>query len=511
MDRFLSTAGTALILLATLGTVVAQEEPQIKNPFKHIVLIFQENRTPDNLFQGLCVPPFGTSTSCSTAPSNKQYNISTKNWRNKTSPGGIMQPIAIPFGITYDNVHSHSAFVAMCDLNAQGVCQMDGAAGIQCGPPGQCPVNPQFGYVENSTGVMNPYLEMATQYGWGNYMFQTNQGSSMPAHQYMFSGTSAVSSSDDAAAIFVAENFSAPNGADYMPNSNTGCLAPVGEWNWLISPQSAPNETQLVNKPLGTYCWDHPTMASLIDQVPSLTWKYYATNALNPGGVNPGGTIWVAPNTIQQICQPDSNFQNCTGPEWLNNIDLNPTDVLKDVANCNLASMSWVTPAGQNSDHSGDKGNTGGPSWAAAIVNAIDNDATCEGGKGYWSDTAIIITWDDWGGWYDHVAPPILPGDQGDFQYGFRVPLIVVSAYTPQGYISNTHYDFGSILRGIEACFNLPGGMGALGFADARAKNDLQSFFQITKPPRKFQTIDAPLKADFFLQDTRPPEPPDND
>lgn len=500
----------ACLLLTSLATAAGQEA-NLSTPIKHVVLVFQENRTPDNLFQGLCGPPFGTSNSCSVTPKTGQYNIQTSNWLNKNAAGGITQPIAAPLGVNYDNFHSHGAFTAMCDANSQGVCQMDGAANIPCGPPSDCPKFPQFSYVDNSTGILNPYLELATQYGWGNQMFQTNQGPSLPAHQFIFSGTSAPTADDDAQAIFLAENAYAPPNANYKANSDTGCLAPSTEWDWIISPQSAPNEKQLTNTNLGAFCFSHPTMATLFDQTATLTWKYYTTSAVNPGGSNPGGSLWTAPNAIQEICQPDSSFQNCTGTEWKNNVDLNPADVLTDVANCNLPTMSWVIPNGQNSDHAGDPHNVGGPSWVASVVNAIGNDKTCEDGKGYWSDTAIIVTWDDWGGWYDHVAPTILAGEQGDYQYGFRVPLIVVSAYTPQGYISNARLDFGSILRGIEAAFSLPGGMGALGFADARAKTDLQSFFRLNQPARKFKTIDAPLKADFFLHDTSTPEPPDND
>ena len=106
-------------------------------------------------------------------------------------------------------------------------------------------------------------------------------------------------------------------------------------------------------------------------------------------------------------------------------------DVLADISNCNLRSVSWVIPGGQNSDHAGDPNNTGGPAWVAAIVNAIGNHPSCPNGEVYWHNTAILITWDDWGGWYDHEPPTILPLPQGDYQYGFRVPLIVVSAYTP--------------------------------------------------------------------------------
>jgi phospholipase C len=146
----------------------------------------------------------------------------------------------------------------------------------------------------------------------------------------------------------------------------------------------------------------------------------------------------------------------------------------------------------------------------ASIVNAIGNDTTCEGGQGYWSDTVILITWDDWGGWYDHETPPILDGVQGDYQYGFRVPLIVVSAFTPRRYINNKRpHDFGSILRFIQGVFDFR--EGSLGFADARATDDLKGFFRFDGRPRLFHTIKAELDANFFLNDTRKPDPPDND
>jgi phospholipase C len=145
----------------------------------------------------------------------------------------------------------------------------------------------------------------------------------------------------------------------------------------------------------------------------------------------------------------------------------------------------------------------------AAIVNAIGNSTACDNNGGYWQDTAIFITWDDWGGWYDHENPTILAQPEGDYQYGFRVPLIVVSAYTAAGYINNERHDFGSILRFIEHNFGVL--EGALNFADARAKNDLSGFFDLNQPaPRLFQNISAPKGASFFLNDKRKATDPDD-
>jgi len=143
-------------------------------------------------------------------------------------------------------------------------------------------------------------------------------------------------------------------------------------------------------------------------------------------------------------------------------------------------------------------------------VNAIGNDKNCDGGTGYWKDTAIFITWDDWGGWYDHV-PPVIERDvnQKDYQLGFRVPLLVVSAYSPKvGYISNRDYDFGSIVKAIEGIF----GLGSLGFADARASNDLHDFFDFRNASTVYRTIPAPLPGTFFTKTaTSEVDPPDTD
>ena len=243
-------------------------------------------------------------------------------------------------------------------------------------------------------------------------------------------------------------------------------------------------------------CFEHQTIPDVLP--PSVTWRYYTPGA---------GSIWSAPDAIQHICQSTGPGGTCQGPAWSQNVDLKPVNVLLDIQSCNLRNLSWVIPTGANSDHA-NVNDGGGPSWVAQIVNAIGNSSSCDGSTGYWQNTAIIITWDDWGGWYDHVPPQVLPYPQGGYQLGFRVPLIVVSAYTPARYINNIPHDFGSVLRFIEGNFAVR--QGALNFSDARANNDLQNFFDYSRVPRPFQTIAAPLSASFFLHDKRKATDPDD-
>src|SRR5208283_2064261 len=105
-------ASTLLSMAA--GTIAAFA--QIPN-FQHVVVIVQENRTPDNLFQGLCVPPYGSKDLCSTSPTTSQYDIQTSNWLNNKSSTGVTQPSTVALANKYDLSHAHSAFVVMCDAD----------------------------------------------------------------------------------------------------------------------------------------------------------------------------------------------------------------------------------------------------------------------------------------------------------------------------------------------------------------------------------------------------------
>ena len=518
-------AATGLFLVVWAGTMAAHAQIPNFSKFKHVVVIVQENRTPDNLFNGL-------NPKCGSQLTIHCYDIATSGLALVNGKDITVPLKTIELANDYDLSHAHSAFELMCDPGATGACKMDGANLI----PDTCAKKAKdchhkgkgeflsYKYVDNSTGTVQPYLDLATQYAWANRMFQTNQGPSYPAHQFIFGGTSAPSAADDAAGTFVAEN---PGGAapGTKANSNTGCLAPLNETNKVVSTNTGAcptgctcynnntvKECPLVNNPLGAFCYDRDTLPSKLNA--ATTWKYYAPEVTtNPGGANPEGSLWTAPASIKPLCGPNSTFTACTGAAFTGpnrNVVLHPRQVLTDISNCELASVSWVIPRGQESDHPNDN-NGSGPSWVASIVNAIGNSPACPTiNETYWLDTAILITWDDWGGWYDHVPPNILAGDEGTYQLGFRVPLLVVSAYTPQGLINNAPHDFGSILRMIEGIFNGPKGEGALDFADKRANNDLRNFFTLTEP-RTFQTIKAPTKADFFINDTTPATAPDDD
>jgi phospholipase C len=430
---------------------------------KHVLIIFQENRTPDNLFHDQVLIDRGADIASSGQISN-----------GNTIP---LTPVSLTTFYGLD--HSHTAFLRAWNHGA-----MNGAdkVGVFCVPghTNCAPAHPQYQYINPSE--VQPYFLLAETYTFGDRMFQTNQGASFAAHQYMISGTSAVA---EHSTIFV-------SGIPTQTSTGTGCLGPPGAHvNVIDTANPDPYTAQTTTTQL---CYEHPTLTDLLDAA-TLSWKYYTPTA---------GSIWTSPNAINHLCGPNvppPDATACIAPEWTNHVVVEgpKNKILTDIAAGQLSNVSWVIPNGGASDHAGGT-NGSGPSWVASIVNAI-------GTSQYWADTAIIITWDDWGGWYDHVPPPLV---RNSYEYGLRVPLIVVSPYAKPAYISHVTHDFGSILKFVEATFKLPTIDPAVGYADSRS-DDLSDCFDFNQTPLLFSTIPAPLDANYFLNDESPATPPDDD
>jgi len=461
----------AIVLFALFEAVVMQAQSYQAPPhFSHIVIIFQENRTPDNLFlapgiTGTCGMQvrFEPGVDIQNGGPNLASSNHGKPYKTCETP---LTDLA-----TGGTDHSHvRQWVTQFN---NGV--MDGGCLLTW------PKCPEYTYVVPS--VVRPYLDIANNYGFANYMFQTNQGPSFPAHQFILAGTSAPVFPGDPNNYyqdFVAEN------ANFL---DSGCPTVSNGATWIN-----PLSIELAD-PLHSECYDHNTLVTYQDSsgvhdklAPlGLSWKYYTQTA---------GIIWDAPEANPQICYgATSGSGPCTGTEWNNviiekNRNLGSAPILKDIHDCNLASISWVTPDEKWSDHPGLGDQSLGPAWVADIVDAIGNSWTNSNHQcDYWGTnsttnpepTAIFITWDDWGGFYDHVPPPITylarhatlcttldaPNGWGcGYVYGFRVPLLVVSEYTPPHTVSGfapptptypppadwTH-DFGSILAFTESNF----------------------------------------------------------
>ena len=197
-------------------------------------------------------------------------------------------------------------------------------------------------------------------------------------------------------------------------------------------------------------CIDVPTLADEMD-ASNISWKYYAPNQTRPG------YVWSSYDAIKHIRN---------GPDWSTHVvDFNQFTV--DAAAGKLPAVSWLV--GGTGDHP-PSSICQGEDWTVQRMNAIMSNPTL------WAHTAIILTWDDFGGFYDHVAPPA--GLNPASQYGLRVPAIIISPYAKHAFVDHTMYTISSVVKFIETTMGLP----ALGTLDAQA-NNLSNAFDFTQSP----------------------------
>jgi phospholipase C len=216
-------------------------------------------------------------------------------------------------------------------------------------------------------------------------------------------------------------------------------------------------------------------MRDLLD-AKGVSWKFYALpvrlERSHSHGNSPG--IWSAFDAIKAVRYSS---------EWQTNVTRTNLDFFTDISKRRLPAVAWITPDGLNSDHPQQPSDTG-PSWVASIVNAV-------GQSPYWNSTVIVILWDDWGGFYDHVLPPKPHYWQGG--PGFRVPMLIVSPYV-KPHVDHKFFQFGSVLNFIEEVFNL----GSLGTNDQQSTS-IGGAFDFKMPPRKFKVIPSKYSLEFFF------------
>ena len=184
------------------------------------------------------------------------------------------------------------------------------------------------------------------------------------------------------------------------------------------------------------------TMPTIFDRLDAgqVSWKFYVKSyapeityhTVKQGDARASQVAWVPILAMPAFVDNPSRFANI--------VDL--STLYPDLAHDTVPSVSYIVQGGTSEHPPGDIGH--GEQAVAALVSAIMRSPT-------WSSSAIIITWDDWGGWYDHVAPPQVDADG----YGFRVPALIISPYAKHGVIDHTTGDFTSILKFIERLHGL--------------------------------------------------------
>ena len=425
------------------------------NPIKHVVIIIQENRSFDNLFHGF------------SEPSGAMADYATYGYDKAGDQIPLQQ---VTFETYYGPSHGHADFFSDYDNGKNdGFYDNNGGSSGSAGNGG-------LAYLDQTE--IQPYFDMASSGALAERFFHGVTASTWSSH-LMFVAGSTTYDGNPAHRVIGNPQISLGWGCeDGNPNDYTG---------------SIDANNNIIKGPFPCFTGVQ-TMADLL-QNSGHTWHYYSGPVQAPGvtGSVGGNTLTTPGGNLEALA---TYRQIYYGPTWTANAIQPETQILADVLAGTLEDVTYVVPEAENSDIA-EGGTATGPEWVASVVNTI-------GASQFYKNTVIFVTWDDWGGWYDHVPPPQKYGYYG---LGFRIPLIAISPYAKHGQLIDTQLEPGSILKFIEDTFGLP----SLGTTDSTS-NSAAAMLDFTQSPAPFTPVASKLGRSYFLHrkiDMRPVDPDD--
>ncbi len=333
---------------------------------------------------------------------------------NGTTTGKVSNGTTIPLNHATDQVPNivHSYGAAVQGIDGGRMDKFDLNAG--CAGPGYvC-------YSQYTKADIPRYWAYAQNYVLADNFFSSLTGPSFPNHQYLIASQSGTSVANPKNAL----------------NHSWGCDAGTGATVALLGGAKV--------QP----CFDYDTLGDRLNAA-GIPWDYYAPN------FNTVGYQWSAYAAINHIRNTN---------QWAAHVKNVTTFTTRSAS---LGAVTWITPANNYSEHPSSPVSRG-EAWTVTQINSIMNSPD-------WASTVIFVTWDDFGGFYDHVAPQKFDS----LGLGPRVPLLIISPFVTAGQVCHTQGSFDSLLAFVEYNWNLP----ALTARDAAADPLLSCFNFGAKAP----------------------------
>jgi phospholipase C len=205
-----------------------------------------------------------------------------------------------------------------------------------------------------------------------------------------------------------------------------------------------------------------------------VSWKFYVENYRPDINYRTPGT---GHESAQLIRVPLLNYARYLDDPDLNSRIVDMSEYHDDLRRGTLPAVGFMAPSGASEHPPGSV--QSGERFVRSLVDALMSSSS-------WESSAFMLTYDDWGGWYDHVAPPIVD----EYGYGFRSPALLVSPYAKRGHVDHTTLDFTSQLKFIENNWGVP----PLAARDAAA-NDITSAFDFSAGPREATLLGTSREA----------------
>jgi len=429
MPMALAVVAALIVAVISLGSQPASSTPRVErvsggptgsyivpagiHKIKHVIVIQQENRSFDSYFgtfpgaDGIPMAS-GKPTVCVPNPATKKC--------------------VAPF-VDHADVNGggpHSAGNAVADIDGG---KMDGFIKQAEAGKKNCidPTNPActnslkpdvMGY--HTRGDIPNYWTYAKNFVLQDHMFEPNASWSLPEHLFLVSEWSAFCT---------------------LHNNPSSCVNSL-QTRPIERPPSFPTyyngKTGTSGQPI--YAW---TDLTYLLHKSHVSWGYYVVSGTEPDCANPAA----------ETCAPVKQSSNTPGIwnplPWFDTVKADHQ--LKNIQSVKrfyaaakqgtLPAVSWVVPSGEVSEHPPSPVSFG-QSYVTSLINAVMRSPE-------WSSSAIFLSWDDWGGFYDHVVPPAV--DQNG--YGLRVPGIVISPYARKGFIDHQTLSFDAYDKFIEDDF----------------------------------------------------------
>jgi phospholipase C len=405
--------------------------PPPGNPIDHVVFIVKENRSFDHYF--------GTYPGADGATTGTTHDGTTVPLK----PAPDIEPIDLPHSFTQGLVMIDGGTMDGLDLEESNLA----------------------GYDQHSRADIPKYFKYADRFVLADHFFTSQFGSTYPEHLYVAAGQSN-KILDNKLSTDHAGNY-CDDPTEYSDRFKDG-LSRADERR-ITFLEDHINEGDNATK-LGAFkepirlCFDMKVLADELQKA-GVSWKYY-----------------VLPDRWMNVMQSIRHVRY--GPMWRKVVS--PTEFLTDVQHHTLPNVSWLIPQDSFNEHPGEGVSVcSGESWTVEQLNALQKSS-------YWRSTLVVIIWDDFGGFYDHVAPPRLD----IMGLGPRTPALIISPWTVPGFnplggsIDHTTYEASSVLRFIEDRW----GLAALTSRDQKA-DPLTGALDFSRSPR-MQKLILPQRTD---------------
>jgi phospholipase C len=399
---------------------VQDSGPPAPPPIRHVIVIMQENRSFDSYFgtfpgaNGLSVDDAGIATACLPIPTDAGWDFEDcvrpyHDPHNYNAGGPHGEPDA-PVDVDGGAMNGFLVQVAASNIGSSGCADQTNPSSCSTAISDGVGRYDAVGYHDDRE-IPN-YWEYARVFTLQDAMFEPNSSWSMASHLFLVSEWSAQCPSSDPMSCVNDQSYDLFNA---LPSSG-------------VSPNA------------NTFAWTDLTY--LLHQA-GISWKYYLGQGDEPDCDD--GAMTCPPTPLQgttlSIWNPLPGFSTVAQDAELGNIVEGVDQFLIDAKNGTLPAVSWVIPANQVSEHP-PNGVAEGQAYVTTLVNAVMSGPN-------WGSCAIFLAWDDWGGFYDHVVPPIV--DENG--YGLRVPALVISPFARAGHVDHQILSFDAYVKFIEDLF----------------------------------------------------------